>query len=280
MEIELPPDVRHAFEQALTELNRCRIRYVVAGAFAFHYYTDIWRFTKDLDVFLEPIELQRALACLASVGFETHVEAASWLGKAYKGEAMVDVIFGEGNWLRAVGPSWYERSHRAEILGIPIRVAPVEELITSKAYIAGRERFDGADVYHLLLACGDAIDWRYLIDRFGDQWQLLLGHLTIFQFVYPSERDKVPPWVMEELGRRLLTLQHEPPPCEPICRGPLLDRFSYLPDVLWRGYVDAREQYAAARGFPPTSLQEERRWALAIWRQAGPPPSEAPQQAA
>ncbi|MBI3977812.1 MAG: hypothetical protein HY331_06470 [Chloroflexi bacterium] len=273
IEIELPGHVRKAFETALSRLVDCNVRFVVAGAFAFHHYTGVWRFTKDLDVSVEPVHLRQALACLAAAGFDTYVEAASWLGKAFLGEAMVDVLFGEGNWLRAVGPSWFERSRPAQVLGIPVRVAPLEEMITSKAYVGGHERFDNADVCHLIVSRAEEIDWRYLIDRFGDHWQVLFAHLSLFQFVYPSERHKVPPWVMEELAGKTVALQQEPAPCERVCRGPLLDRFSYLPDVLWRGYVDARDAYAEARGFPGRSLADEREWALNIFRGNPPPPA-------
>jgi hypothetical protein len=30
-----------------------------------------------------------------------------------------------------------------------------------------RERFDGADVAHIILAYGDRLDWRRLLERFG-----------------------------------------------------------------------------------------------------------------
>ena len=49
-----------------------------------------------------------------------------------------------------------------------------------------RERYDGADVAHIILAYGDRMDWRRLIDRFGRYWRVLLSHLVLYGFIYPS----------------------------------------------------------------------------------------------
>ena len=39
--------------------------------------------------------------------------------------------------------------------------------------------------------------------RFGEHWRVLFSYLTLFGFVYPSERDKIPQWVMMALMERL-----------------------------------------------------------------------------
>ena len=43
-----------------------------------------------------------------------------------------------------------------------------------------------------------------LIDRFGAHWRVLLSHLVLFGFIYPSERSRVPARVLEELTEREL----------------------------------------------------------------------------
>ncbi len=78
------------------------------------------------------------------------------------------------------------------------------------------------------------------LERFGDRWRVLLSHLTLFGFTYPTERQKIPGWVMQELLGRL---QHElatPPPTERVCQGTILSREQYLVDVERWGYQDAR----------------------------------------
>ena len=69
---------------------------------------------------------------------------------------------------------------------------------------------------------------------------VLLGNLVLFGFVYPSERDAVPAWVLEELTHRLRDETANEPPREPICQGTLLSRAQYLVDIDHWGYTDAR----------------------------------------
>jgi hypothetical protein len=103
-----------------------------------------------------------------------------------------------------------------------------------------RERFDGADLNHLLRACGPSLNWDRLLRRFGPNWQLLLGHLILFGFVYPTEQNKVPPRVLETLLERWRKETLSAPGEEKICRGTLLSRMQYLIDTERWGYQDAR----------------------------------------
>ena len=110
-------------------------------------------------------------------------------------------------------------------------------MIWSKAFVQERERFDGADVMHLISQFGPSLDWTRLLERFGPHWRVLLGHLVMFGFVYPSQRDRIPTWVTEELTKRMLV---EPPSESRICNGTLLSREQYLIDVERSGCDDAR----------------------------------------
>jgi hypothetical protein len=128
-----------------------------------------------------------------------------------------------------------------------------------------RERHDGADVAHLLLACGPRLDWPRLLRRFGPHWRVLLSHLVLFGYVYPGERARVPRWVMDELLQRLHAETLRPPPRTRLCAGTLLSREQYLQDVETLGYQDVRmtplstmsdsdvADWTAAIGVPPAT---------------------------
>ena len=64
---------------------------------------------------------------------------------------------------------------------------PVEEMIWSKAFLMERERFDGADVPHLMRARQQRSNWPRLLPRFGEHWRVLLAHLVLFPYVYPHD---------------------------------------------------------------------------------------------
>ncbi len=177
---------------------------------------------------------------LEAAGYRTEVTFPHWLAKAWVVERFVDIIYRSGNGVAAVDDEWFEHAVDAELLGIPVRLCPPEEIIWSKAYVQERERFDGADIAHLIRKSGRDFDWRRLLRRFGDQWRVLLAHLVNFGFVYPGERDVVPEWVIGELADRLTREAAEPPPRDKVCQGTLLSREQYLVDIGMWGYEDAR----------------------------------------
>jgi hypothetical protein len=153
----------------------------------------------------------------------------------------VDLIFGSGNGLTRVDEDWFRHSRRGEVLGVQVPLIPAEEMLWSKAFIMERERYDGADVAHTIQANAERIDWRKLVQRFGPNWRVLLAHLTLFGFIYPGERHRVPEWVMQELAARLAAETRQPPTEDlHICAGTLLSREQYLHDVENLGYVDGR----------------------------------------
>lgn len=135
-------------------------------------------------------------------------------------------------------------------------------MIWSKAYVQERERYDEADIAHLIRSRGEAIDWTRLLRRFGDHWRVLFGHLILFGFIYPAERGKIPAWIVEDLSRRLGEEAGEAAADEQFCFGTLLSREQYLVDIGKWGYRDAR--------LAPTgkmSPEEVAHWTAAI---AGP----------
>jgi hypothetical protein len=126
------------------------------------------------------------------------------------------------------------------VLDHPVRLIPAEEMFWSKAFIMERERFDGADVAHIVRASAERIDWPRLVARFGDSWRILLAHLVMFGFIYPGERHRIPAGVMGELSTRLQRELRAPEPGERVCRGTILSRAQYLVDVERWGYLDPR----------------------------------------
>jgi hypothetical protein len=222
---------------ALTRLEKAGIPFLIGGAFAFSRYANIERETKDLDVFVRPDDCRRALALLRHAGYRTELPFPHWLGKVHGGDYFIDVIFSSGNGVARVDSSWFTHAVDAEIFGVAVRVCPAEEMIWSKAFVQERERFDGADVLHLFLSRGASLDWERILVRFGDHWRVLLGHVVLFGYVFPNQRQQVPTWVSDELIGRLASDKTEPD--NPVCYGTLLSREQYLVD-LSRGYRDAR----------------------------------------
>jgi hypothetical protein len=236
----LPPDTLAFYRRSLAALDEAGVPFLVGGAYAFERYTGIARHTKDFDIFVHPRDVERALRTLAGAGCETELPFPHWLGKARRGDDYVDVIFSSGNGVAAVDDDWFHHSVEATVFEHRVRLIPAEEMIWSKAFIMERERFDGADVAHILRASAEGLDWPRLVARFGDGWRVLLAHVVMFGFVYPGERHRIPRGVLSELSTRLQRELGAPDPGGRVCRGTLLSRAQYLVDVECWGYRDPR----------------------------------------
>jgi hypothetical protein len=254
----LEPQSAAFYREALEHLQGARVPFLVGGAYAFGHYTGIARHTKDFDIFVRPEDARRTLEVLAAAGFDTELTFPHWLGKAYRGDDFIDVIFSSGNGLVRVDDDWFKHFVEGEQVGVPVHLCPPEEMIWSKAFVMERERFDGADIMHLIRACGPELDWARLLDRFGPHWRVLLSHLVLFGYVYPAERGRVPKHILDVLLRRLQGELDNAPALAGLCQGTLLSREQYLPDLQQWGYQDARLQ---PRG-PMTEEQVE------IWTDA------------
>jgi len=231
---------RGFYQAALGQLDKHKLEYLVGGAYAFARYTGIERHTKDFDIFIRKDDWPRAEEILSNAGYETELTFPHWIGKAYSGEDFIDLIFSAGNGVATVDDLWFKHAVSERVLDMDVRLIPAEEMIWSKGLIMERERYDGADVAHVIQSMGEKLDWKRLLMRYDKYWRALYSHLILFGFIYPTKRSKVPAWVMHELAGRLGHEVHGPDPKEKICYGTVLSRQQYLVDVQKWGYKDAR----------------------------------------
>jgi hypothetical protein len=228
------------YADAMRVLRKANIAFLVGGAYALARYTGVIRDTKDFDLFLRERDIEPAVMAFERAGYKAALTFPHWLAKVHHSDAFIDLIFRAGNGLCPVDDDWFAETTRTELLGVSVQLVPPERMIWQKCYIQERERFDGADVAHLVRSCGKALPWDRLITLFGPDWRVLYAHLVLFGFIYPAERDAIPRALMDELGHRLAKELAAPAVDERICYGTLLSRAQYLPDIdLWR-YKDAR----------------------------------------
>jgi len=241
LEEGLEPAAADFYRAVLQVLVAERIPFLVGGAVAHACHTGIRRPTKDLDLFIQRADCARTAQLLQAQGWRTELPYPHWLAKVYRGPAFVDLIFGTGNGLTPVDAAWFRRNRRATLLGVPVRIVNVEDSLLTKAFIMERERYDGGDIAHLLQAHAERFDWPALLERFGPHWRVLLAHLSLFGFIYPGERHRIPGWVLATLVERLAR-EGQAPSAERalVCDGTLLSRAQYLHDVEHLGYRDGR----------------------------------------
>jgi predicted nucleotidyltransferase len=123
------------------------------------------RYTHDIDLFVKPDGAGPTLDALAAAGFETERTDPHWLYKAFKRDAMVDVIF------RSAGEIYLDDEMLAhasvtDVLGCTAHVISPEDLLVIKAVVADehipRHWYDALGI---VARCD--LDWDYL------QWRAL-----------------------------------------------------------------------------------------------------------
>lgn len=246
----LDPRCAAFYRQAMEELRKARVPFLVGGAFALQRHAGVCRFTKDFDVFIRPSDVDRALDALASRGYRTELTAPYWIAKAFHEDLFVDLIWSSGNGVATVDDEWFEHAVEAEVLGVRAPLVPAEEMIWQKAYIMERERFDGADVLHVIHDRAEDLDWDRLLRRFDEHWHVLFAHLVLFGFAYPTERQRIPLRVMRGLIGRLESEMSAVHDGDHVTQATLLSRYQYRDDLSSGRYKDARR-------LPPADLTEE-----------------------
>jgi hypothetical protein len=232
------PEAEAFYIEALTELTQLGTPYLLAGTYALSAYTGISRPTKDLDIFCKAGDYPRILAYVQERGYGIGVEDERWIAKLYDGKYFVDVIFSVRGGDVTINDEWFEDAPEVELYGTHVRITKPTQLIWSKMFMQDRYRYDGADVAHVILKQHEAIDWHKLLSGMELHWEVLLSHLINFRFAYPTERDCVPRWLMQELIGRLQAQVTLPPAKVRVCRGRLFSPRDYVTDITEWGFAD------------------------------------------
>jgi hypothetical protein len=232
------------FRETLMQLNRCRVPYVVSGAFALQVHTGIWRTTKDLDLFLTPEDIPAAMRCLKKQGFRCETKDAVWLHKAHRNGFFIDLITGMSNAVISVERSWIKNARPAMVLDVRARVLAAEELLVSKLFVVHRERFDGADIAHVVYASQGKLDWSRILMLVKEHWEILLFALVLYRYVYPAYSHYVPSWVWQRLLLRFSQEVTQPDPAAQF-RGSLVDEKMFAIDVAEWGMENVRRAHRA-----------------------------------
>ena len=255
----LPEGTAQSYRKAMMLLTRAGIPFLLGGAYALAHHSEIVRHTKDLDVFLKPEDRDRALSVLARAGYRTEIRYDYWLAKAFMGDDMIDLIYRSPNGVNSITDEWLDHAITTEVLGVPVKLCSAEHMVVSKCYVLNNDRNDLADVMHLFLRAAGSLNWDYLLGLFSKHPRLLLGHLILFGFVYPSERHVIPSRYVQRL---IDEVRSEDATFVPVCNGTLLSHSQYRKDIEENGFIDGRllphgnmtEADVAAASFTPAEL--------------------------
>jgi hypothetical protein len=225
------------YSRVIELLLEHKMPFMVGGTYAFSAYTGIERPTKDIDIKCAFEDYPTILKTFSDAGFKTEISEEQWIAKVHEldHEFFTDVIFAERNGLAKIDQGWIKRARSGVVLGHQVKLEPIEDMISSKAFIQQKERYDGADVVNLIYKYSKTIDWKFLVDKIEPHWEILFAHLVNFIFVYPSEKHAIPKWLLESYLQRANKEFFEPTSDRKFTRG-LLISSQYQPAVTQWGF--------------------------------------------
>lgn len=180
-----------AFIQTVTAiLEKADIPYMLTGSIAAAYYATP-RATQDLDIVIDAPEagIERLVRGLLDSGF--YVDRAAALS-AWHARSQFNAIDPESGWKvdlivrkdRAFSRVEFQRREQAEVLGLEVSLASLEDVVLAKLEWAqmGDSELQRTDVVRLLERAGGQLDREYMqtwVSELGlsDEWETLLRRI-------------------------------------------------------------------------------------------------------
>jgi len=203
-EDRIDPGEWQVYQRVMDEARSAGVRFAFGGAFANAVYTGDLRNTKDFDLYILPRDREAMIGAITRAGLEDHHERLPydwrWIYRASAGDVIVDAIWAMANLRAWVDERWLGAGPEVTILGEGLRAIPIEELIWSKLYVLQRGRSDWGDVFNLIDARADEIDWSHLLECLAEDAPLLGGALSVFRWLAPDRAGDIPEPVWQRLG--------------------------------------------------------------------------------
>jgi hypothetical protein len=181
---------------------------MLGGGFALAAFTGRWRDTKDIDFYIKREDRNRTIKVLTRAGFADYYQTLrydrKWIYRSVRSDVIVDIIWSMANQRAQVDDLWFERADSLAIRNQNLLVIPPEEFAWCKLYILQRDHCDWTDLFNLIYALGNQLDWDHLIQRLEDDTPLLRAMLTVYSWLCPYDALKLPTSLWKRLGMPLL----------------------------------------------------------------------------
>jgi Uncharacterised nucleotidyltransferase len=192
----IPDEEWAVYREVIQQARSRRIRFAFGGAFATALYTGELRNTKDFDLYILPEDRERMVQAMNDAGLRDYFDRLhydqSWIYRGSRGDIIVDAIWQMANHRAVVDQQWLTGGPEVELKGERLRAIPLEELVWSKLYVLQRERCDWTDIFNLLDAQIQLLDWEHLLRRLGDDAPLLAAALRVFVWLAPARLSAIP----------------------------------------------------------------------------------------
>lgn len=149
---------------AVAALRDADVPFVLAGSFA------AWarggpQPGNDLDFMVKPRDAEAALTALSSAGMRPERPPEEWLFKAWRGDTLVDLIFGPAG--LEMTDDVLGRAESIPVLAVETPVMALEDVLVTKLMALDEHSLDYTSLLGIARACREQIDWTALRKRTG-----------------------------------------------------------------------------------------------------------------
>jgi len=189
------------YKETIDAMETAGVPYVVGGGIAVAAYGRV-RATKDIDLYVKPVDTKRALDALGKAGFETNpMSDVKWLAKGYKDGVQVDFILENIGGIVTTDET-IKRGRYMYVSGCRMFIMSPEDLVFRKVLAMRCLRDDWYDCIAVLSNTYRAFDWDYCLRLVKDFTERALSFVlfvkTDWDHVIP-----VPPQVISTLMARM-----------------------------------------------------------------------------
>ena len=155
-------EIQETLKKTAAALNASGVDFVLAGGVACWARGGAPSAT-DLDYMVRPRHAERALQALVEAGLRAERPPEEWLLKAWDGDVLVDLIFEPMGLV--VDDELFERSTKLDVLGVPIHVMLVEDVLVARLLALHEHYLDLEPLVDIARSAREQIDWDSLRRR-------------------------------------------------------------------------------------------------------------------
>ena len=185
-------EIEHALKRAAAALRDAGIPFLLGGSLA-SWARGGPETRHDLDLMINPDDVERALEALGQAGMRPERPPEEWLVKAWDGDTLVDLIYCPKG--LPMDDDVFARGEELSVLGMEIRVMALEDVMATKLMALTEHSLRYESLLQIARALREQVDWDAVRARtaespFARAFFVLLEGLGILETTSAPERTQ------------------------------------------------------------------------------------------
>ncbi len=155
-------EIVESLRRAVAGLRDADVRYCLSGSVA-SWARGGPETVNDVDLIVDPPDLDKAVAALESCGMTSEVPPEGWLVKLYDGEVLIDLIHTVTGYESV--EEILQRSEVMRVASLDVPVAQMEDVLTPKLLAFDEHYLDYTGALRAARALREQIDWSLLREK-------------------------------------------------------------------------------------------------------------------